>query len=371
MRIGVPKEIKPQERRVGLVPRAVVELIGRGHQVVVQSGAGAGVGASDAAYRNAGADVVETPELVFERADLIVKVKEPQPSEVALLNDRHVLFTYLHLAAAGGLTDGLADSGCTAIAYETVVDESGGLPLLAPMSEIAGRMSVQVGAACLQREDSIGVLLGGAPGVEPARVTILGGGVSGVHAARMAVGLGAEVTIIEKNPARIRQLEDRFETRAKIVYSTDETIGRYVTASDLVIGAVLIPGAAAPNLVTRDLVRAMGSGTALVDIAVDQGGCCETTHPTTHNDPTFLCEDVIHYCVANMPGAVPRTSAYALNNAILPYVLAIAEKGWRAALLETPGLLSGLNICRGAVTHFEVARDLGRDFTDPRERIAA
>ncbi len=360
MRIGVPKEIKIQEYRVGLTPGAVRELVQHGHQVMVEHAAGAGIGYGDDAWRAAGASIAETAAPVFETAELIVKVKEPQPAEIARLRRGQVLFTYLHLAADRAQTEGLLRSGATCIAYETVTDRFGALPLLAPMSEVAGRMAIQVGAHCLEREQGgIGILLGGVPGVPPAKVVVLGGGVAGSNAARMAAGLEASVTIIDRSIPRLKELDLQFGARATTLFATTEAIERSVLAADLVIGAVLVPGAAAPKLVTRQMVRNMRPGSVLVDIAIDQGGCFETSRPTSHSDPTYVDERVVHYCVTNMPGAVPRTSTYALTNATLPFVLALAEKGWRRALLEDPCLRDGLNIHDHQVTHPAVAQAFG------------
>lgn len=366
MKIGVPKEVKTHEYRVGLTPAAVRELIGLGHAVMIEHGAAAGIGISDHAYRTVGADVVPTAEEVFASSELIVKVKEPQPEEIAQLRPDQVLFTYLHLAADKQQTQGLIDSGATCIAYETVTGARGTLPLLAPMSEVAGRMSVQVGAHCLEKEQGgAGILLGGVPGVAPARVVILGGGVSGTNAARMAVGLEASVTIIDKSLPRLKELDLQFGPRAATLFATTETIEYAVENADLVIGAVLIPGAAAPKLITRDMVRAMRPGSVFVDIAIDQGGCSETSRPTTHSDPTYVQDGVVHYCVTNMPGAVAHTSTFALNNATLPFVIALAEKGWKRAMAEDPHLRAGLNVHAGKVTYEAVAHDLGYAFTPP------
>jgi alanine dehydrogenase len=371
MRIGVPKEVKTHEYRVGLIPGAVRELVHRGHEVYVEKGAGAGIGFDDAAYEAAGAIVLDHPAEVFAAAELVIKVKEPQPQEVALLREGQVLFTYLHLAADRALTQGLIRSGVVAIAYETVTDRYGGLPLLAPMSEVAGRMAVQVGAHCLEKEQGgIGVLLGGVPGVPAAKVVILGGGVAGTNAARMAMGMEAYVTVIDKSLPRLYELDLQFGAQLHTLFSTMENIEREVTAADLVIGAVLIPGATAPKLVSRDLVRAMKPGAVIVDVSIDQGGCFETSRPTTHAEPTYLAEGVVHYCVTNMPGAVARTSTVALNNATLPFVLAIADRGWRRAMAEDPHLRDGLNVCHGRVTHPAVARDLALPLTPSEEAVA-
>ena len=368
MKIGVPKEIKTHEYRVGLTPAGARELAQLGHQVMVEHDAGAGIGFGDDVYRNAGATVLNTAAEVFATAGLIVKVKEPQPVEIALLRKGQILFTYLHLAADKVQTLGLLKSGATCIAYETVTDRAGTLPLLAPMSEVAGRMAVQVGAHCLEREQGgAGILLGGVPGVTPAKVVVLGGGVSGTNAARMAVGLEASVTIIDKSLPRLKELDLQFGPRATTLFATTAAIEQAVLAADLVIGAVLVPGAAAPKLVTRDMVRRMRPGSVLVDIAIDQGGCFETSRPTTHSNPTYVEEGVVHYCVTNMPGAVARTSTHALTNATLPFVLALAGKGWRQAMLDDEHLAEGLNIHAGQVTHIAVARALGLRHTTVRE----
>jgi alanine dehydrogenase len=364
MLIGVPKEVKADEYRVGLVPGSVRELAHRGHEVIVEAGAGAAIGFDDQVYQAAGARILADAAEVFAAAEMMIKVKEPQPSEVALLRREQILFTYLHLAADKALTQSLIRSGAIAIGYETVTDERGGLPLLAPMSEVAGRMSVHVGAHCLEKEQGgIGVLLGGVPGVPAAKVVILGGGVAGTNAARMAMGMEAYVTVIDRSLPRLYELDLQFGAQLHTLYSTMENIEHEVAAADLVIGAVLIPGAAAPRLVSRDLVRAMRPGTVIVDISIDQGGCFETSRPTTHAAPTYIDEGVVHYCVTNMPAAVARTSTVALNNATLPFVLALADHGWRGALAEDPHLRDGLNICRGRVTHPAVAHDLGLPLT--------
>jgi len=368
MLIGVPKEVKIHEYRVGLTPGSVRELMHHGHQVVVEAGAGAGVGFDDASYKAVGSRIAANAAEVFAVAELIVKVKEPQPGEVVMLREGQVLFTYLHLAADKTLAEGLLRSGVVAVAYETVTDARGGLPLLAPMSEVAGRMAVQVGAHCLEKEQGgIGVLLGGVPGVPAAKVVILGGGVSGTNAARMAMGMEAYVTVIDRSLPRLYELDLQFGAQLHTLFSTMENIEREVIAADLVIGAVLIPGGVAPKLVSRELIRAMKPGTVVVDISIDQGGCFETSRPTTHAAPTYVEEGVVHYCVTNMPGAVARTSTVALNNATLPFVLAIAERGWRQALCDNSHLRNGLNIGRGRVTHQAVARDLGMTFTAPEQ----
>ncbi len=360
MRIGVPTEIKTHEYRVGLVPAAVRELAARGHRVVVQRGAGIGVGFTDEAYLAVGAATAETAEDVFATAEMIVKVKEPQSAEIARLHPGQVLFTYLHLAADRAQTEGLLRSGATCIAYETVTDARSALPLLSPMSEVAGRMSVQVGAHCLEKEQGgAGILLGGVPGVPPAKVIILGGGVAGTNAARVAMGMEASVAVIDKSLHRLKELDLQFGAMMRTLFATTETIEQEVCSADLVIGAVLLPGGAAPKLVTREMVRRMRPGSVLVDIAIDQGGCSETSRPTTHAEPTYVEEGVVHYCVTNMPGAVARTSTIALNNATLPFVLALADKGWRRAMRDDPHLAEGLNIHEGRVTHSAVAEALG------------
>jgi len=372
MLIGVPKEIKTHEYRVGLVPGSVRELVVHGHKVLVETGAGGGIGFSDDDYRAAGAEIVGGAKVVFAAADMIVKVKEPQPAEIAALRPGQILFTYLHLAADKTQTEGLIRSGATCIAYETVTDVRGGLPLLAPMSEVAGRMSVQVGAHCLEKEQGgAGILLGGVPGVAAAKVVILGGGVSGTNAARMAMGLEAYVTVIDRSLPRLNELDMQFGAQLHTLFSTVENIEREVIAADLVIGAVLVPGGAAPKLVTREMVKRMRPGSVMVDIAIDQGGCFETSRPTTHAKPTYVEHGVIHYCVTNMPGAVARTSTFALNNATLPFALALADKGWRRALKDNPHLGHGLNIDAGRVTHAAVAQDLGYDYVPVATILAA
>ena len=360
MRIGVPREIKVHEYRVGLVPAGVRELTGAGHEVLVETGAGNGIGVDDAQFHAAGAAIAASASEVFQRAEMVIKVKEPQAAECAMLRPGQVLFTYLHLAADPEQARGLMKSGATAIAYETVTGPRGSLPLLTPMSEVAGRMSIQVGAASLQKaQGGFGVLLGGVPGVPPARVVILGGGVSGTHAAEMAVGLRADVTVVDRSVDRLRELSAQFGSTIQTAYSTTETIEKLVKEADLVVGAVLVAGAAAPKLVTRAMVKTMKPGAVLVDISIDQGGCFETSRPTTHADPTFLVDGVIHYCVANMPGAVPRTSTLALTNATLPYARALADLGWREAFKRDSGLAAGLNVHAGEITHEVVARALG------------
>ncbi len=359
MRIGVPKEIKVHEYRVGLVPASIRELVAAGHQVLVEKSAGHGIGVTDADYRSAGARIVDTAKALFAETDLIIKVKEPQLVECAMLRPGQLLFTYLHLAADRPQAEALCRSGATAIAYETVTADDGSLPLLTPMSEVAGRMSIQVGAHCLEKENGgAGVLLGGVTDVAPAKVVILGGGVAGTNAAEMAVGLQADVTIVDKLSARLRQLSAQFGDRLKTAYSTEETVESLVTGADLVIGAVLIPGAATPRLVTRGMVSRMNAGAVMVDISIDQGGCFETSKPTTHAEPTYIVDDVVHYCVTNMPGAVPRTSTFALNNVTLPYVIALANMGFDAAIAADPHLARGVNVHQGKITHEAVAREM-------------
>lgn len=366
MRIGVPAEIKTHEYRVGLTPGAVREYLARGHEVIVQSGAGAGIGADDAIYRQAGAAIAADAAEVFSKAEMIVKVKEPQPSEWVMLREGQILFTYLHLAPDPDQTKGLIASGCTAVAYETVTDREGGLPLLAPMSEVAGRLSIEAAGLALRRSNGgSGVLLGGVPGVQAGRVVVIGGGVVGTHAARMAVGLGAEVTIIDRSIPRLRQLDDLFQGRVRTRFSTTDAIESEITAADAVIGAVLVAGASAPKLVTRKMLGLMKPRSVLVDVAIDQGGCFEMSHPTTHSDPTFEVDGIIHYCVANMPGAVPQTSSHALNNATLPFGLSLANKGLDA-IRNNAGLMAGLNVHKGAVTNQAVAESLGIAYQDGR-----
>ena len=359
MRIGVPKEIKNNEFRVGLTPASVAEIVAAGHEVFVETRAGEGIDCPDSAYKKAGATILANEAEVFKSSDMIVKVKEPQAQEIALLEPRHILFTYLHLAADKPQTEGLMKSGATCIAYETVTSNNGSLPLLKPMSEVAGRMSVQVGAHYLEKEQGgRGVLLGGVPGVAPAKVAILGGGVAGVNAAQMAVGMRADVTIYDINMERLAELDMFFSSQIKTAYASRSAIASAVEKAELVIGAVLVPGAAAPKLVTRDMLKTMKRGSVLVDIAIDQGGCFETSHATTHADPVFVVDGIIHYCVANMPGAVARTSAFALNNVTLPYVLKIAKLGADEAMRRDPHLANGLNVSDGKVRHQAVAEAL-------------
>ncbi len=363
MRIGVPKEIKNHEYRVGLTPASVAELVGAGHELFVETNAGNGIDCPDNAFRKAGATILPTAAEVFAASDMIVKVKEPQQQEIALLEPRHILFTYLHLAADKPQAEGLMKSGATCIAYETVTSRTGALPLLKPMSEVAGRMSVQVGAHYLEKEQGgRGVLLGGVPGVAPAKVAILGGGVAGLNAAQMAVGLRADVTIYDINNDRLAELDMFFSSQIKTAYASRSAIAKAVEEAELVIGAVLVPGAAAPKLVTRDMLKTMKRGSVLVDIAIDQGGCFETSHATTHDDPVYEVDGVIHYCVANMPGAVSRTSAFALNNATLPFALRIANMGAEEAMRSDPHLANGLNVSGGKIRHQAVAEALDLEF---------
>ncbi len=372
MLIGVPKEIKNHEYRVGLTPAGIRELVANGHKVLVQTQAGLAIGFTDEQYIQSGASIASSAEEVFGKADMIVKVKEPQPVECRMLRSGQVLFTYLHLAPDPEQTKLLIESGAIAIAYETVTDERGGLPLLAPMSEVAGRMAVQAGAHALEKaQGGRGVLLGGVPGVAPARVVVIGGGVVGLNAARMAAGLGADVTILDKSLPRLKEIDMVFGGRIKTLVSNAANIDECIREADMVVGAVLIPGAAAPKLVTRAMLGNMKPGAVLVDVAIDQGGCFETSRATTHQDPIYVVDGIVHYCVANMPGGVARTSTQALNNATLPFTLELAKKGWRQALLDNAHLRNGLNICRGKVTYQAVAHDLGYDFVDPMEAIKA
>ena len=372
MRIGVPKEIKTLEFRVGMTPAGVRELVHDGHEVFVETNAGHGIGMFDADYEKAGARVLGTAKEVFDVADLIVKVKEPQLPECAMLRDDQVLFTYLHLAADPEQTRALVESGTTAIAYETVTADDGTLPLLTPMSEVAGRLSIQAGAYHLQKANGgRGVLLGGVPGVKAARVVIIGGGVSGSHAADMAIGMGANVTILDRSLPRLRELDELWGGRVHTVYSTKDEIDRLVPEADLVVGAVLIAGAAAPKLVSAGDVERMHTGAVMVDISIDQGGCFETSRPTTHAEPTYVVDGVVHYCVTNMPGAVPRTSTFALTNATLPFVKALANLGWREALIKDPHLANGLNVHAGHVNHEAVAHDLGYEYLSARDALEA
>lgn len=369
MRIGLPREIKNHEYRVGLTPVSVRELCSHGHEVLVQTGAGAAIGLSDAQYLSAGARLMAQASEVFAQADMIVKVKEPQPQECAMLRPGQILFTYLHLAPDPAQTTALVKSGAVCIAYETVTGPGGGLPLLAPMSEVAGRMAIQAGAAHLElSKGGMGVLLGGVPGVQAGHVVILGAGVVGTNALQMAVGLGARVTVLDKNMDRLRQLDLVFGNRISTGYSCAHSVEKAVQDAELLIGGVLVPGATAPKLVTRSMISGMKKGAVVVDVAIDQGGCFETSRITTHADPTFVVDGVVHYCVANMPGAVARTSTFALNNATMGHTVALANKGWRQALTENPHLKNGLNVAHGQVTYEAVARALGYDFV-PADRL--
>lgn len=366
MLIGVPREIKNHEYRVGLTPAGVRELVAHGHQVMVQRDAGAGIGLGNEMYTASGASIADSAADIFSRAEMIIKVKEPQPGECKMLRRDQTLFTYLHLAPDPEQTRLLVESGATCIAYETVTDSQGGLPLLTPMSEVAGRMAVQEGAHCLEKaQGGSGVLLGGVPGVIPGHVSVIGGGVVGLNAARIAVGMGANVTILDRSLQRLKQIDDMYGDRLDTLYSSADAIEQQLKLADLVIGAVLVPGAAAPKLVTRGMLKLMKPGSVLVDVAIDQGGCFETSHATTHQSPTYIIDGIIHYCVANMPGGVARTSTFALTNATLPFALALADKGVTQALRDDPHLLNGLNVCRGMVTHEAVARDLGYAYAPP------
>jgi alanine dehydrogenase len=371
MLIGVPKEIKNNEFRVGLTPPSVHELAARGHRVIVQTGAGAGIGLTDEQYMAAGATIVPSAQEVFAQAEMVVKVKEPQPQECALLRPGQILYTYLHLAPDPEQTAALVQSGAVCIAYETITGPGGGLPLLAPMSEVAGRMAIQAGASHLEKsKGGAGILLGGVPGVAAGHIVIIGAGVVGTNALQMAVGIGARVTVLDKNVDRLRQLDLVYGNRISTLYSNAHAIEEAVLSADLVIGGVLVPGAAAPKLVTRDMVSKMKKGAVVVDVAIDQGGCFETSHPTTHADPTFVVDGVVHYCVANMPGAVARTSTFALNNATIGHAVALATKGWRQAMRDDPHLKNGLNVCEGKVTYAAVAKDLGYDYV-PADTLLA
>lgn len=372
MLIGVPKEIKVHEYRVGMVPSSVRESVAHGHSVIVESAAGAGIGVTDADYEAAGASIAASAEEVFQKAEMIVKVKEPLAEERARLRDGQVLFTYLHLAPDPEQTEDLVKSGATCIAYETVTSPHGGLPLLAPMSEVAGRMSIQAGAYCLEKtHGGLGMLLGGVPGVDPAKVVVLGGGVVGTHAIHIALGMGADVWVLDRSMDALRALWRQFGRPLNTVYSTRDAVERHVLRADLVIGGVLIPGAETPKLVTAEMVRRMKPGAVVVDVAIDQGGCFETSRPTTHAEPIYAVDDVIHYCVANMPGGVPRTSTFALNNVTLPHVLALADKGYRKALQDDPHLLAGLNVHKGDVTYEQVATALGYPYREPLDALTA
>ncbi len=366
MLVGVPKEIKKGEFRVGLAPNSVYELVSQGHKVIIEKGAGAGIECSDADYEAVGAEIVADPQSIFAAAEMIVKVKEPQPEECALLHEGQILFTYLHLAADPAQAKALMLSKCAAIAYETVTDKRGGLPLLSPMSEVAGRLAIQAGAQALEKlRGGRGILLGGVPGVEPANVVVLGGGVVGTNAARMAMGQEARVIVLDKSLQRLQELDFQFGSKLTTIFATRASLQKYVLHADLVIGAVLVPGSSAPRLVTRDMLANMLPGSVMVDVAIDQGGCFETSRPTTHDAPTYVVDGVVHYCVTNMPGAVPRTSTFALNNATLPFVTMLANKGLKQALREDAHLLQGLNVYKGQITHAAVAASIGESFTNP------
>jgi alanine dehydrogenase len=370
MLIGVPKEIKNHEYRIGLTPAGVRELIAHGHQVMVQKDGGTAIGLTDELFERCGAEIVDSAEEIFARAEMIIKVKEPQAVECAMLREGQLLYTYLHLAPDPAQTAGLVKSGCTAIAYETVTDRKGGLPLLAPMSEVAGRMSIQAGAHALEKaQGGSGVLMGGVPGVKPAEVLVIGGGVVGINAARMAMGMNAEVTILDRSLDRLRYLDELYGDRLTTEFSTREAIESRLPSVDLVIGAVLIPGAAAPKLVSREQLGLMRPGSVLVDVAIDQGGCFETSKATTHQNPTYEVDGIIHYCVANMPGGVARTSTFALTNATLPFALQLANKGPKKAMLDDPHLLDGLNVHAGKVTYEAVARDLGYEYVPAAQAL--
>ena len=370
MRIGIPKEIKVHEYRVGMTPASVREAVAHGAEVLVERDAAARQGISDADYKRAGAKVMGSAAEIYGQADLIVKVKEPQPAECALLREGQTIFTYLHLAPDPEQAKALMASGVTAIAYETVTSPRGGLPLLAPMSEVAGRMAIQAGAHCLEMEQGgRGMLLGGVAGVAPAKIVVLGGGVAGVNAARMGIGLEAQVTVLDINVDRLYAIDQQFGASVNTIFSTRQAVEDYVLEADLVIGAVLVPGAAAPKLLTEALVKAMKRGSVIVDISIDQGGCSETSRPTTHANPTYVTHEVVHYCVTNMPGAVARTSTFALNNATLPFVLALAGKGPEAAMAADPHLLDGLNVYRGKISHPAVAAALGHRYADPKRLL--
>lgn len=371
MLIGVPKEIKNHEYRVGMIPASVRELVENGHEVIVETNAGVGIGFSDQDYIAVGASIANDAATVFAEAEMIVKVKEPQAVERAMLREGQILFTYLHLAPDLPQTQELIDSKAVCIAYETVTDRNGGLPLLAPMSEVAGRMAIQAGAQALEKSNQgRGMLLGGVPGVEPAKVVVIGGGMVGNNAAQMAVGLGADVTILERNIETLRSLNIQFGNTAKVIYSTADALEKEILAADLLIGGVLIPGASAPKLVTKEHIAKMKPGSAIVDVAIDQGGCVETSHATTHQDPTYIVDEVVHYCVANMPGAVARTSTFALNNATLPYIIKLANLGYQAALQSDKGLLNGLNVIGGQLTCESVAVAHNMEYVAPETALA-
>jgi len=366
MHVGVPKEIKNHEYRVGMTPTSVREIVAAGHSVSVETGCGVGIGRHDDDYKAAGATVVKDASQLFAECEMIVKVKEPQAVERSMLREGQILFTYLHLAPDPDQTRELVDSGAVCIAYETVTGSGGGLPLLAPMSKVAGRMAVQAGAYALEQpHGGLGMLLGGVPGVDPAKVVVIGAGMVGTHATHIAVGMGADVWVLDRNPDVIEKHWEQFGRNTNSVFSTADALEHHLLTADLVIGAVLIPGAAAPKLITKDLVKRMKPGSVIVDVAIDQGGCSETSKATTHAEPTYIVDDVVHYCVANMPGGVPRTSTYALNNVTLPHILALADHGWQQALSNDPHLMNGLNVCHGKVTYKEVAENLGYDYHEP------
>lgn len=372
MIIGVPKEIKTHEYRVGMTAGSVGEAVKNGHRVLVQRTAGDGIGITDEMYVKAGAELRDSAEEIFNTADMIVKVKEPQPQECKMLRKGQILFTYLHLAPDPVQTQLLQESGCIAIAYETVTSMQGGLPLLAPMSEVAGRMAVQAGAHALEKaQGGRGLLLGGVPGVAPADVVVLGGGVVGAQALRIAIGTEANVVVLDKSIARLKELDNQFKGKLNTIFATTEAVEYHIRHADLVVGAVLVPGGAAPKLVRKDMLKTMRPGAVIVDVAIDQGGCTETSRPTTHADPTYIVDGVVHYCVANMPGAVPRTATFALNNATLPFILALANKGYQQALMDDVHLLNGLNICCGMITHPEVAKAFSKDYVEPKSLLAA
>lgn len=372
MLIGVPKEIKNFEYRVGLVPSSVRELIANGHSVVIQKGAGEKIGFEDQAYQHVGALIADTAQEVYKKADMIIKVKEPQPDECRMLREDQVLFTYLHLAPDPEQAKLLLASGCVAIAYETVTNQNRGLPLLSPMSEVAGRMAIQAGANCLEiKNGGRGMLLGGVPGVVPAKVVVIGGGVVGTNSVRVAMGMGAHVVVIDKSLERLYHLDLQFGSKINTIFSTADSIEEHVLSADLVIGAVLIPGASAPKLVTRSMLSRMRAGSVVVDVSIDQGGCFETSKPTTHEKPTYVVDGVVHYCVANMPGGVPRTSTFALNNATLPFVIALANSGYKEAMKRDRHLMNGLNICRGKITYKAVSEALHQPYTPAEEMVGA
>ncbi len=370
MIIGVPTEIKNHEYRVGMTPESVASALAHGHEVIIQDGAGLGIGVDNEAYENAGAVVMDNASDIFNKAEMIVKVKEPQAVEREMLRENQILYTYLHLAPDPEQTIDLINSKAICIAYETITDDQGALPLLKPMSQVAGRLSIQAGAYSLEKSHGgLGVLLGGVPGVAPANVVILGGGVVGFNAAQMAVGMQADVTILDTSPKTVESLSNYFGIKAKVIHSNAGILRDYVLGADLVVGAVLVPGASAPKLISKDMLVEMKDGAVLVDVAIDQGGCFETSKATTHADPIYIVDDIVHYCVANMPGAVPRTSTYALNNATLPHLLAIANKGWKRALADDVNLLRGLNVCHGMVTYEAVAKELGYDYVPAQSLV--